>query len=119
MEKIVLLTKILICILILGMLACSSDQNTLIIDDVSGVPGNTKAPISVKIKLNKNQAIAAEEGRLGLIESSVDNGNTSLLPAQLGSTREEAYSYVVMIMPDGGPGPRKLNLLKVNLPSML
>lgn len=118
MGKIVLLTKSLICILILGVFACScsQSQNVLRIDDVSGALGKTKAPVSVEIKLNKYQAIAAEEGRLGLLDPSADNGNGSLIPAQLESTGEGSNSHVVMIMPDGVPGLRKFKLIESESP---
>lgn len=116
MKKIVLLIKILICILILGMFACSSNENVLTIDDVSGVLGQTKAPVSIEIILNKRQATAAEEGRLCLLDPSAVNGNESLIPAQLESTGEGANLHVVIIMPDGGLGLRKFKLIESESP---
>ena len=112
MNKTVLLTKSLICLTILGLFACSSCQNVLLIDDAGGALGKTRAPVSIKIRLNKNQAIAAKEGRLGLLDISVENRNESLIPAQLESTGEGESSHVVMVMPDGGPGLSKFQLIE-------
>ena len=116
MKKTVLLTKILICILILCVFACSSSQYELMIDDVSGALGKTKAPVSIEIILNKYQATAAEEGRLGLLDPSAVNGKKSLIPAQLESTGEEGLSQVVMIMPEGASGLRKFKLIESESP---
>ena len=108
--KTVLLSKSLICISILGLFACFSCQNVLIIDDASGALGKTNAPVSVEIRLNKYQANAAKEGRLGLLDASAEK--ESLIPAQLESSGEGANSSVVMIIPDGGPGQRKFKLIE-------
>jgi hypothetical protein len=110
MYKMVFLTKSLIGILIMGLFACSCSQNVLIIDDTGGALGKTRAPVSVEIKLNKYQAIAAEEGRLGFLDFSADEGNESLIPVQLESTGKGANYNVVLIMPDGEPGLRKFKL---------
>ena len=88
----------------------------LIIDDIGGALGKTNAPVSVEIRLNKYQAVAAEEGRLGLLDASVENKNESLIPAQLESAGEGAKSHVVMIIPDGGPGLRKFKLIESESP---
>jgi hypothetical protein len=114
--KTVLPTKSLICISILGLFACFSCKNVLIIDDIGGALGKTNAPVSVEIRLNKYQAVAAEEGRLGLLDASVENKNESLIPAQLESAGEGAKSHVVMIIPDGGPGLRKFKLIESESP---
>ncbi len=110
----VLLRRSLICISVLGLFACFSCQNVLIIDDASGALGKTNAPVSVEIRLNKYQAVAAKEGRLGLLDASAEN--ESLIPAQLESTGEGAKSRVVMIIPDGGPGLRKFRLIENESP---
>ena len=73
MKKIMLPTKSLICISVLGLFASTSCQNELIIDDAGGALGKTNAPVSIEIKLNKDQAFAAKEGRLGLQDASVEN----------------------------------------------
>lgn len=116
MKILVLVKKSLVCILILGKSACSCSQNMLRIDDVSGALGKTKAPVSVETKLNKYQIIAAEEGRLGLLDLLANNGNESLIPAQLESTGKGANSHVVIIMPDGGLGLRKCKLIESESP---
>ncbi len=83
MKKKVLPTKSLICISLLGLFACSSNQNEFVIDDADGALGTTNAPFSVEMKLNKYQATAAREGRLGLIDEArrkrgkgIDPGST-------------------------------------------
>jgi len=116
MKKIVPLTKSLSCLFILGMVACSSSQNDLIIDDVDGAMGNTEAPVTAEIELNKYQQIAAKEGRLGFLDPSTENGNESLIPAQLESTAEGLNSRVVMMIPDGEPGLRKFKLTENDSP---
>lgn len=114
MEEIVLITKRVICIMIFGSFACSCNQNALIVDDVSGAFGKTNAPVSIKIKLNKSQTIAAEAGRLGLMDPLVDNGN--LIPVQLERKGEGAPSQIDMIMPEGGPGLHKFKLIECGFP---
>ncbi len=106
-----MLSKSLICILMLGVSACSPNPNVLIIDDVHGVLGATRAPVSVEIELDKNQLIAAEQGRLGLLDPAAGNEIESLIPAQLESSGEE-NSHVVMLIPAGEPGIRKFKLIE-------
>jgi hypothetical protein len=104
-------TKSLIRISVLGLLICTSCQNELIIDDTGGAMGKTNAPVSLEIRLNKDQAVAAKEGRLGFLDASAENENEDLIPAQLDSTVEGAKQQVVMILPEGGPGLRKFKLI--------
>ena len=117
MKKIVAPTKTLIGILILYVFACSCSQNVLIIDDKSGALGKTNAPVSVEIKLNKYKAIAAKEGRLYIIDPSVDKGNEYLIPLQLESDGKGSSSNVVMVMPEGKSGLRKFKLVEREPPS--
>jgi hypothetical protein len=116
MKKKVLPTKSLICISLLGLFACSSNQNEFVIDDADGALGTTNAPFSVEMKLNKYQATAAREGRLGLIDAAVENGEKVLIPVQLENVEEGASSRVVMMMPDGGRGLRKFKLIESESP---
>ena len=116
MRKKVLLNAIMICILLLCVPGCSSNQKELIIDDVRGVLGETKAPVSVEVKLDKYQVIAAKEGRLALLGASADNENEQLIPVQLKSFEEGAHSHVVMIMPEGEPGLRKFKFSESEYP---
>ena len=97
------------------MPGCSSNQNVLIIDDVQGVLGETEAPVLVEVKLDKNQVIAAEEGRLGILALSAAK-NESLIPVQLVSSGGGENSNLVLMMPDGDPGPRKFKLIENNAP---
>ncbi len=111
--KLNFLTRITwICILLLGIPGCSTNQNELIIEDVFGVLGETKAPVSVEVKLERSQVIAAKEGRLGLRGASDELRNEYLIPAQPWGTVGASTSHVVMIMPAGEPGPHKFNLVE-------
>jgi hypothetical protein len=111
MKKKVLPAKNLICLSILGLFAYSSCQNMLVIEDESGALGKTNAPVSVEIRLNKNQAIAEEEGRLSLVDASAQNKSEALIPVQLENARKGAKSHIVMIHPDGEPGHHKFKLI--------
>ena len=51
------MNAITICILLLGLLGCSDKQQELLIEDVHGVLSETKAPVSVEVKLNKDQLV--------------------------------------------------------------
>ena len=104
--------KILIYILILGIFTSSSCQNTIVINDTGGDLGKTKAPVSVEIKLNNDQVIAAREGRLALLNNSDDN---KLIPFQLESIGSEAYR-IVMMMPEGGAGLKEFELVESETP---
>lgn len=115
-KKIRLPLKSLICILSSGILACSASQNVLKIDDAGGSLGRTNAPVSVEIGLNSHQAIAAEQGRLGLLDVSAENENKILIPAQLENKGGESNSHIVLIMPDGTPGIRKFKLIESESP---
>ncbi len=112
MKKYKLLGTIKICIPFLAMLGCSSNQNVLIIDDVHGVLGETEAPVKVEVVLEHNQLIAAEEGRLGLLDRTAKNRDTNPIPAQLEISEGGVNSQVVLIMPGGAPGPRKFKLVE-------
>lgn len=116
MRNTILTTKSLICLSILGLFICSSCQNVLVIEDESGALGKTNAPVSVEIRLNKSRAVAAKEGRLGLLDASAENENEDLIPAQLENTGKGANSHLVMILPEGGPGPRKFKLIESESP---
>jgi len=115
MKNIIVSTKSLICLSVLALLLCSSCQNELFIDD-DGALGKTNSPVSVEVRLNKHLAIAANEGRLGVIDASAGNENGGFIPAQLESIEKEAKPNVVMILPDGGPGPRKFKLMESESP---
>jgi len=104
--------KILIYILIFGKFTFSFCQNTVIINDIGGALAITKAPVTIEIKLNKNQAIAAQEGRLALL--NVSDGN-KLIPLQLESIRKEIFRFVMM-MPEGGSGLREFKLAENETP---
>lgn len=112
MNKIVLLVKSLNYILVFGMIACSFNQDVIVIDDISGALGKTKAPVSIELELNKYQVIAAKEGRLALLDASNNNGNPGLIPVQFESNEERDYSHVVMMIPYGVSGLRKFKLIE-------
>lgn len=115
-EKTKLLSRSLICVLFVGLFSCSSNQNAIFIDDVNGTLGKSKAPVSIEIKLNKPQVIAAKEGRLGLLETSTDNEPANSIPVQLESTEKETFAQLVIMIPDGKPGDRKFKLIERESP---
>ena len=104
--------KTLIYILIFGIFTFSSCQNTVVINDIGGALGITKAPVSVEMKLNKNQLFAAQEGRLGLL---IVSDNNKLIPLQLESIGKETYR-LVMMMPEGGSGLQEFELAESETP---
>lgn len=114
--KKILPAQSLIYLSMLGLFACFSCQKPLQIEDESGALGKTNAPVSVEVRLNKHQVTAAKEGRLGLINASADSKNEDLIPAQLDSTEEGAKSLLVMMLPDGGPGPHQFKLVEGDFP---
>ena len=52
------MNKILSYIMLLFIIGCSSNQNVLRIDDLLGVLSETGAPVTVEVKLNKEQLVA-------------------------------------------------------------
>jgi hypothetical protein len=116
MNKKELQTKHLIYLSLLGLFICFSCQNTLLIKDESGALGRTNAPVSVEMRLKKSQALAAREGRLGLLDVSAENMDQEVIPAQLADTGRGADSYLVMILPEGEPGSRKFKLIERESP---
>ncbi len=107
--------KILSYLLIFGIFAFPSCHNTVVINDTGGALGKTKAPVSVEIKLNKNQVVAAQEGRLGLLNISDDNDDNNRIPLQLESIGKETNRFVMM-MPEGGPGLQEFKLAESETP---
>jgi hypothetical protein len=68
------------------------------------------------MRLKKSQALAAREGRLGLLDVSAENMGQEVIPAQLADTGRGADSYLVMILPEGEPGSRKFKLIERESP---
>jgi hypothetical protein len=99
----------LIFIVLSIVFTSSSKHNTITMNDLNSVLGKTNAPVMVEIKLNKNQRLAAEEGRLEL----TDPLSGKSFPAQLENTENNDYSTLVFKMQDEGPHLRKF-ALKVN-----
>lgn len=104
--------KILIYTFIFGIFIFSSCQNTFVINDMGGPLGQTEAPVTIEVKLNKDQIVAAQEGRLGLINISDDK---NLIPLQLDSVGKET-SRLVMMMPKAKPGPIEFKLAESETP---
>ena len=107
---------ITVCILLLAFSGCSSNQNSMNIDDVDGVLGECNAPVSLEIELDKKLRIAAEEGRLGLQGNTADNVTGALIPAQLESSGQGASSQLVLMMPEGGVDPGKFKAMESESP---
>ena len=112
MRKKDLLNAIAICILLLYLPGCSDKQADLLIEDVQGVLSETKAPVSVKVKLNEDQLTAAKEGRLGIYDQTGGSKTKNLIPVQLDGLREGSISRLVLMMPEGEPGPRRFKLVE-------
>jgi len=89
----------IICILIFGVITCSCSRNVIQIDDSGGALGKPIAPVSSEVKLSKSKSIAAEEGRLGILDHLAENGD--LIPVQIERKSAGAMSRVDMLMPEG------------------
>jgi hypothetical protein len=100
-----------IVLIFLICIVCSCRQGDIKINDGDGVLGKTNAPVSLDVKLNKNQKIAAEEGRLGLRELAADQGKDHLIPVQIESINDRNPN-LIMIMPHGEPGIRRFKLIE-------
>jgi hypothetical protein len=101
------LILILICIVIV-----SCKNHGVGIDDSDGVLGKANAPVLIEIELNQNQKIAAEEGRLGLMDLSSISDKDHFIPLQIEDAGEGSGSYAVMIMPEGDIGLRRFELIE-------
>jgi len=112
MRNKILMNAITICVLLLGLLGCSDKQQELLIEDAHGVLSETKAPVSLEVKLNKDQLAAAKEGRLGIYDQTNGSKTKNLIPIQLDGLKEGKISHLVLMMPEGEPGPRKFKLVE-------
>lgn len=113
MKIIVFLSKNVFYILIVSVFTLSCNQNIVTIDDTGGELGKTNAPVSIKLELNKDQILAAEEGRLVLVDPSTQN----LIPIQLESRNKETNLSAVIILPYGEPELRKFKLVENDSPT--
>ena len=114
MKKITFRTKNLIYVFLISLLISSCSQNTITIDDTGGIFGKTNSPVSFELNLNKNQIIAAQDGRLGIQEISAKNNK--IIPAQIEIAENGANSKVAFIMPNGEHGIRKFKLVSTKSP---
>ncbi len=110
MKKLKLWNTITACILLLALMACSNEKKELLIEDVHGILSDTKAPVSVEVKLNKDQLAAAKEGRLGIYDKTDGSKTKNLIPVQLDGLGESSFSHLVLMMPEGAPGIRSFEL---------
>jgi len=97
MKKLLLLAKVLTYLLILSIIACSPNTKKVTIDDANGELTETRAPVSLGVKLNNTLLSAGEEGRLGLSEK----GKSSLIPAQLVNYSKSKDSSKLVILMSG------------------
>ncbi len=111
MDKTKNLILVLICI---ATFSCRHDD--VIIDDSDGVLGKANAPVLIEIELSENQKIAAEEGRLGLMELSSNSDEDHLIPLQIEDMGKGLDARAVMLMPDGDPGLRRFKLIESETP---
>jgi len=109
MKATILFSQNLILILLSIIFTSSCTRNTITINDENSIMGKTNAPVIVEIKLNKNQKLAAEEGRLEL----TDPLSGKSFPVQLENTENKEYSTLVFKMPVEGSDLRKFKI-KVN-----
>ncbi|MDO8951296.1 MAG: PmoA family protein, partial [Draconibacterium sp.] len=106
MKAAIFYSQNLILILLSIIFTSSCTRNTITINDENSVLGKTNAPVMVEFKLNKNQKIAAEEGRLEL----TDPLSGKSFPTQLQNTENKDYSTLVFKMPVEGSDLRKFKL---------
>jgi len=99
----------------LGFLGCSSNEQVLLVDDVSGILGETRAPVFIKSKLSSELATAAQEGRLGIVAPKHDS-NSHFIPVQWEGSGSLTESNLVLIMPEGEPGLNELTLVEKKSP---
>ncbi len=116
MKKNTPLTKNLILLLLCCIIIFSCRQDILKIDDSDGVLGKANAPVLIEIELSENQKIAAEEGRLGLIDLSSNSDEDHLIPLQIEDMGEGLDARAVMLMPEGDPGLRRFKLIESETP---
>jgi len=83
---------------------------------VHGALTETKAPVSVEVNLNKEQLAAAKEGRLGMRNQTDGSKTKKLIPVQLDGLSEGTISRLVLMMPEGEPGPRSFKLVENTSP---
>jgi hypothetical protein len=104
-------------LLVFGLCACYSCQQTITIEDIGGVLGETSAPVLLQISLNEDQTIAAGDGRVALLSLSEKNDPDKVIPLQLDDSRESGNINLVMIMPDRGAGSGKCKLIERQYPT--
>ena len=112
MKKILQKTEILICFLLLGLSACSSNIDMLTINDETGVLSQTQSPVAIETKLNKHLLTAAKEGRLAIADQRHSEGTRSMIPVQIESSGDKTNSQIVLIMPDNGSGIHKYKFVE-------
>jgi hypothetical protein len=114
MKTIKTLSKALICLLLSGMYACSSGDNSLTVNDETGALSQTSSPVAVDLKLDKKMLAAANEGRLGITLNS--EGADGIIPVQTGGPGENSNLQLVLFMADKEPGIKKYNLIENESP---
>ena len=108
-------TKNLILVLIcIATFSCRHDD--VRIDDSNGVFGKANAPVLIEIGLSENQKIAAEEGRLGLMDLSSNSDEDHLFPLQLQDMGKGLDARAVILMPEGDSGLRRFKLIESETP---
>ena len=102
------ITKSLLGLVIIGISLSSCRPKAINMDDSEIVQDLSHAPLFLAIKMNKNQRIAAKEGRLEL----QDPISKISIPLQLESSDEEASTRVVLIVPENGAPLNEFKLLE-------
>ncbi len=106
---------LIICSIMPGFLGCSSNEQVLLVDDVNGILGETRAPVVLKTELKSELASVAQEGRLGIIAPGYAS-NYRCIPVQWEGSGALTESNLVMIMPEGEPGLNELKFVEKESP---
>jgi hypothetical protein len=89
---------------IISLYSCNQKPATT--NKINSILEETNGPISVKMELNKNQKIAAKEGRLTLLNPATKK----IIPVQLEQAGIEANADVITLLPN-----EKIDLSKIKL----
>lgn len=116
MKQLELLSKTLIYIFAISFSLYSCSQDSIIIDDTDGILGETNAPVSIEVQLNKAQLTAINEGRLGLVDLSAKSTSETIIPVQVDKTNDESATKIILNFPKGEPGFHKFKLVVKEIP---
>ena len=111
MKHLISLPNILIYVLIFGTMACTSNTRELTIDDPNGELSETRAPVSIEVRLNNALLSAGENGSLGMLEGP-GSGDDNMIPVQLNESAGDGNSEIVLLMPERQKGSSTFEVMK-------